>query len=277
MINKRLTGVNFVIVSLIFLIGLSIFITGHSDNPQKEYGVFLGINAEHTERLNDYHMVVIEPAEFQAKQVHQLHKEGKLVYGYINIGAIEAYRPYYERFEHCTLDVYENWEDEHWMDVSCPEWQAFVINELGKQYADMGLDGFFLDNADVYYHYPTEGIFEGLCSILSGLKAYKIPLIINGGDFFVARCIDEDTARYLFDGINQETVFTSIDFENGSYGTQKEGEMLYFENYIAKVKNYGLTVYLLEYRADQALTKKIDNYCRENGFHWYNAESLELK
>lgn len=117
--NKRPMGINFVIVSLCFLVCLSFFVTGYSDKPQKEYGVFLGINADHIERLNDYRLVVIEPSEFHAEHIQELHAEGKMVYGYINIGSIigliEEYRPYYDHFKYLTLDVYENWLDEHWM------------------------------------------------------------------------------------------------------------------------------------------------------------------
>ena len=49
------------------------------------------------------------------------------------------------------------------------------------------------------------------------------------------------------------------------------------EEYLSKVKEYGLSVYLLEYRADRALSKQIDAYCSENGFLWYNADGIELR
>lgn len=260
-----------------FLLCFSAFAFGCTAEPPREYGVFLGIDDEQIDRLQNHRIVVIEPSEFQEEHIRELHEAGKTVYGYLNIGALEEYRPYYERFEDTTLDVYEDWPDERWVNVSSPKWQSFVSDELGKQYADMGIDGFFLDNADVYHHYPTEDTFQGLCSILRGLKAYGITLLVNGGDDFVSRCIDENTALSLFDGINQETVFTSIDFENASYGKQQEAETLYFKDYLAKARDCGLSVYLLEYGADLALENEIDGYCKENGFLWYNAEGLELR
>ncbi len=115
-----------------------------------------------------------------------------------------------------------------------------------------------MDNADVYYQYPTREIFEGLVAILKGLKTYDATLIINGGDAFVSECIDAGIALSLFDGINQETVFTSIDFESNTYGEQTEEERAYFQAYLAKAKASGLAVFLLEYRADQELAKEID-------------------
>ena len=146
-----------------------------------------------------------------------------------------------------SLGIYENWPDERWIDVTSPLWQSFVIDELGKDYAAMGLDGFFLDNADVYYHFPEDDVFQGLCTIMKGLKSYGLPLIINGGDPFVSRCMEENTALSLFDGTNQETVFTKIDFTNQTYGQQAEEETEYFQEYLSKAKEHGLSVYLLGY------------------------------
>ena len=243
----------------------------------QKYGVFLGINGDEFSKLSQYDIVVIEPSEFSAKQVEKLHASGKTVYGYLNIGSIEKYRPYYGRFKKVTLDVYEDWPDERWVNVASSEWQNFIINELGKQYADMGFDGLFLDNIDVYYQYPREDIFQGLRTILQGLRKYNLELIINGGDTFVSKCMDKGIAQSLFDGVNQETVFTSIDFDDESYGVQEKEETDYFKEYLSRIKNYGLSVYLLEYGADQNLSNKINAYCLENGFIWYNAKDLELR
>lgn len=262
---------------LCVLLCLPILFSGCGAKPLREYGVFLGIGGEETERLRDYRLVVIEPSEFGAEQLRELHAAGKTVYGYLNIGALEEYRPYYDRFRDMTLGVYEDWPDERWMDVSRPEWQRFAAGELGGQYAAMGFDGLFLDNADVYYHYPADDTFQGLCSILKELKAYELPLIINGGDAFVTRCMDEENALSLFDGINQESVFTGIDFADGSCIRQQEAETLYFKDYLARAKDCGLSVYLLEYGADPALAGEIESYCRENGFLWYNAEGPALR
>ncbi|HHW95477.1 MAG TPA: hypothetical protein GX736_06090 [Mogibacterium sp.] len=242
----------------------------------KDYGVFLGINEDESEKLKDYKLVVIEPSEFSVQKVQELKAAGKKVYGYLNIGSIEEYRPYYERFEHLTLGVYEDWPDERWIDISAPEWQSFIIDELGKQYAEMGFDGFFLDNADIYYIKQTEDIYQGLGAILTGLKKYNIVLIINGGDTFVSRSVEEDTAGSMFDGVNQETVFTKINFDDHTYGEQDPEETQYFKEYLADVKDYGLMVYLLEYGADRTTANKIGDYCTRNGFIWYNAKSLEL-
>ena len=126
---------------LYIIICLSIIVSGCAIKPSREYGVFLGINSEQKERLRDYRIVVIEPSEFSTNQISELRKSGKKVYGYINIGAIEKYRPYFDRFKDKTLGIYKEWPNERWVDVSDAEWQRFVVDELGKKYSEMGFDG----------------------------------------------------------------------------------------------------------------------------------------
>ncbi len=246
------------------------------ENKKKEYGVFLGINSDQIEKLNNYKIVVIEPQEFTKEQISELHKQGKTVYAYLNIGAIENYREYYNQFKEYTLGKYENWEDEYWLDVSAKAWQDYIENTLAPNYVNKGFDGFFLDNADVYYHYKRPEIFQGLIKILQILKNYNVTLIINGGDVFVERCMNKNINN-LFDAINQESVFTRINFATGTYKPQKKVETEYFTQYLAKAKQHGLQVYLLEYDARKKLEEKIASYCQTNNFLYYNAKSLELK
>ncbi|MGI6203661.1 MAG: endo alpha-1,4 polygalactosaminidase [Anaerovoracaceae bacterium] len=243
----------------------------------KPYGVFLGINGDEESRLDGYKTVVIEPEEFSKADISKLHGEGKVVYAYLNIGAIETYRDYYDEYKSCTLGVYEDWPDERWADVSMQKWRDFICDDLAKKYADEGYDGFFLDNADVYYHYRTDAVYDGLCDILARLDRYDMDLMINGGDTFVTRAIKDSSVKDTIDAVNQETVFTSIDFDNKTYGTQESSETEYFKKYLSEVSAAGIDVYLLEYSADEKLAKKIDSYCDRNGYKWYNAESLDLK
>ena len=248
---------------------------------KKDYGVFIG--ADNIDKIKGYNVVVVEPASIDIGGVESLHKTNEKIYAYLNIGSLENYRPYFNEFKEKTLGLYENWEDEYWMDVSDVAWQKLIVDKLGRDIVDKGFDGFFIDNCDVYYYYPNEEIFNGLSSILQGLrslnmtKKYKIDIIINGGDTFVSKCIENKTATELFDGVNQECVFTDIDFENKTYKEKDESDREYFKEYLSNVKKYIPEVYLIEYGANSNLIKEIENYCNENGFYWYNAKDLELK
>mgnify|MGYP000869080031 CR=1 FL=1 len=243
----------------------------------KPYGVFIGLETADLKRLRPYRTVVIEPSSFSAEQVKALQAEGKSVYGYLNLGSIENYRPYYERFATITLAPYENWPEERWVDVSSPVWQTFVVNELGAAYAALGLDGFFLDNCDVYALYPREDIFNGLTTMLRGLSRYQKPCIVNGGDVFVSACVEKGTAQTLFDGVNQESVFTKIDFAKNRYVAQDTETRTYYLDYLTRAKEAGLKVYLLEYRPTAKLAAEIQDYCEKNGFVAYLANEKELR
>lgn len=267
-----------ILIISVFILALLSLLGFFKDRDKKnDYGVFLGIEKTEIHKLDGYKTVVIEPSNFSKSDIEQVHKDGKFVYGYLNVGSIEKFRSYYKDFKSLSLGTYENWPDERWIDVTASDWQKFIVQELGKKYADKGIDGFFIDNTDVYYQYPTEGTFHALCSIMRGLKGYKLKVLINGGDSFVSRCIDENIAKDLFDGINQECVFTSIDFDNKSYGIQARDETKRYKEYLSKVKKAGLEVYLLEYGAGRSIQEMIDEYCKQNDFKYYNAESLELK
>ena len=265
------------ILSICFLI----YRFGKVKQMKKDYGVFIG--ADNIDKIKGYNVVVVEPASIDVSGVELLHKTNEKVYAYLDIGSLENYRPYFNEFKEKTLGLYENWEDEYWMDVSDVPWQKLIVDKLGRDIVDKGFDGFFIDNCDVYYYYPNEEIFNGLSSILQGLrslnmtKKYKIDIIINGGDTFVSKCIENKTATELFDGVNQECVFTDIDFENKTYKEKDESDREYFKEYLSNVKKYIPEVYLIEYGANSSLIKEIENYCNENGFYWYNAKDLELK
>ncbi len=264
-------------ISLLFGCGISVSQHTEDENVSDDsYGVFLGANREEISALYAYETVVIEPSEFLKGDIEVLHEMGKTVYAYLNVGSIEEYRPYYEQFSSLTLDVYEDWPDERWIDVSNEIWQDFIVSELGNEIVEMGFDGFFIDNCDVYDQYETEEVYEGLYHILQALKEYERTILINGGDVFVSHAIEMEDAKNLMDGINQETVFTSIDFDTKTYAKQNLDDTEYFKEYLSQVKNEGFMVYLLEYGADEQLASEIFVYCEENGFEWYNAPSLEL-
>lgn len=274
--------INTVLICIFFLsICFLIYRFGKVKQMKKDYGVFIG--ADNINKIKGYNVVVVEPASIDIGGVESLHKTNEKVYAYLNIGSLEEYRTYFNEFKEKTLGLYENWEDEYWMDVSDVAWQKLIVDKLGRDIVDKGFDGFFIDNCDVYYYYPNEEIFNGLSSILQGLrslnmtKKYKIDIIINGGDTFVSKCIENKTATELFDGVNQECVFTDIDFENKTYKEKDESDREYFKEYLSNVKKYIPEVYLIEYGANSNLIKEIENYCNENGFYWYNAKDLELK
>ena len=101
-------------------------------------------------------------------------------------------------------------------------------------------------------------------------------IIINGGDSFVSQLINKKIDMDIFDGVNQECVFTSIDFKKNTYKKQKTEEHKYFVEYLNRVKNHNKKVYLLEYGASEQIRDEIIDYCTKNNFFYFISKDKTL-
>ena len=239
------------------------------------YGVFLGLDGKDISAAEEYRTVVIDAQYFSADDIAELKQNGHMVLSYINLGALENFRPYYKEYESCTLDVYENWEEEKWVDVAAPRWKDFM-SELSVKLLDKGCDGLFVDNADVYYHYHTDSVFDGITDILRSFKKAGAYVSVNGGDVYVSEYADRYGCLDVIDAVNQETVFSEIDFDSGTFSSNSAKEREYFTEYINRVNSFGKDVFLLEYTTDKKLIAEIDSFCREKGYTYYCSQTLEL-
>jgi len=244
---------------------------------QHAYGVFLGVNPEDADKIVGYDSVVIDAQYFTREEIAQIQQNGTSVYTYLNIGSIETFREGYDSLKDFILSPYDNWPDEYWVDVTRPEWQNFIAGEA-KSLAEKGVDGFFLDNADVYYLYSTDAIYDGLNAILQTLAQYSKPVLINGGDVFVTKAVlDADEPNPIITGVNQECVFTNIDFAHGKLIRQDAESTAYYQEYLARCKSVGLDVYLTEYaKHGDGIASTIDSYCKDHGYQYYISPSINL-
>lgn len=275
---KRIVRFSFVFFQILFLLFLlqKEALTSYGKEKVKDYKVLIGANKATVLKQRDIDLLVIDAEYFTKKEISGLKKRGiKKVFSYFNVGSIEDFRKDYNKYKHLRLGDYENWEEEIWVDVSNPDWQKRMKANASKM-KKKGVDGLFIDNTDVYYHFPREEIYGSLLNILKGLRKSGMPLLINGGDRFVKKAIEREEAKNLIFGINQETVFTRIDFENGTYGVNEEENKEYFKEYVEQCGKLGMKIYLLEYGADRTLKKEIQKYCRKHGFHYAVSQTLEL-
>lgn len=245
-------------------------------NRTSTYGVFLNYEGN-LEELGEYETIVIDAQYISKQDIADFQAKGHTVYSYINVGSLENFRDYYDTFEGIMLGEYEHWEEECWIDVSSKEWQDFLLNDLSEELIQKGIDGFFVDNCDVYYAYPDSDILDGLSIIMEGLRATGKEVIINGGDTFVdAYCDAGGDWQDILTGINQESVFSSINWENHSFERADEEEHEYFTEYIERYGKQGADIFLLEYTTDEELIREIQNYCIENNYRCYITDRLEL-
>ena len=269
------------VLALIFVI---VLISGYflikdsntSTFEKNDYGVFLNADASSLKQLKNYDLIVIDAQYFTKSDIELLHQNGTKVYTYLNIGSIENFREYYTTYEKLTIGRYEHWDEEKWVDVADPDWQKF-IEQLSQELFEKGVDGFFIDNCDVYYYAPRESIFEGLTAILQNIMTFDKAVIINGGDTYVTEYSERYGAiDHIMTGVNQESVWSAIDFDKGTFYEQTKETRDYYCNYLEACQADGMDVYLLEYTTDKKLIQKIKKYCNEHDFHFYVSNSLEV-
>lgn len=269
------------VLALIFVI---VLISGYflikdsstSTFEENDYGVFLNADASSLKQLKNYDLIVIDAQYFTKSDIELLHQNGTKVYTYLNIGSIENFREYYTTYEKLTIGRYEHWDEEKWVDVADPDWQKFM-EQLSQELFEKGVDGFFIDNCDVYYYAPRESIFEGLTAILQNIMTFDKAVIINGGDTYVTEYRERYGAiDHIMTGVNQESVWSAIDFDKGTFYEQTKETRDYYCKYLEACQADGMDVYLLEYTTDKKLIQKIEKYCNEHDFHFYVSNSLEL-
>lgn len=244
---------------------------------RQPYGVFLSVT-EDLERLDGYETVVIDAQYFSREEIADFREHGHVVYTYLNVGALESFRPYFAAYADLTIGNYEHWDEELWIDVGDGRWQSFLLGELVPELLEKEVDGFFVDNCDVYYEYPTPEILEGLGAILRGLTDTGKKVLLNGGDAFLdAYCEAGGSWSEVVTGINQETVFSSIRWETEDFGEADAEDTAYFRSYVERYAAQGAEIFLLEYTTDAALVERIADYCRAHGFQYYISGSVELE
>ncbi len=77
--------------------------------------------------------------------------------------------------------------------------------------------------------------------MLASLKRQGFKLIINGGDVFVSETLKDGSAKKLYDGVNQEDVFTTYDFNKKKYGRQTKKIRIITKDTLSRPKKQDLT------------------------------------
>lgn len=263
-------------IFLLTLILILFFTSTSFAKEAQEYGVFIGMPKSKVLKLKNYSVLVVDAQYLSKANIARLHKnKNRKIYSYLNVGSIENFRPYYSDFKSITLGNYDNWPEEKWVDVSKRKWQKFILSK-GKEFRKKKIDGLLIDNADVYYHYRKKKIYNGLTTILKSLKTQKMDVVINGGDAYVLKALKENSKQKYIDGINQETVFSKINFKNRKFTKQSVNARTYYLSYCRKAKRAGLSVYLLEYTISKSLKKRISAFCKTKEYKYYISKSIEL-
>lgn len=254
-------------------------------NHQK-YGVFLGCDSSSVNKIKNYENIMIDLDEFSSNDIVALKQNNSSIYAYLSVGSLENYRSYYSEFRDITFMDYDNWPNERWVDVSNPLWQSHILSEANRL-KDLGADGIFMDNFDVYYiaseeyegsDINKEDIYRGCLKMLNDLSSTGLKLVINSGTDFLERMYDENKLELKkIDVYAQETVFSKIDdYDDNVFSKQTNEEKQYYLSIINFMKNIS-DVLLIEYTKDETLKEEIVEYCEQNNFSYYISNNVELK
>ena len=224
----------------------------------------------------DYDLIVVDADAFTATEIRKLKAKGAKVLTYLNVGAVETDRSYFSAAKRSglLLGPYDNWPGEYWVTAQKDEWRQIILG-LATTLKAKGVDGFWVDNLDVLYTAEEEygwsgaqltALYNNLQKILAGLHAEGY-VMINGGDVFVTRAIKAKQAG-CFDGVNQETVFSSIiEYDPpGKFGKQSADERAYYQDYLSQVRMAEKDVCLHEYTNDAVIIREAQVYCKAMAF-----------
>lgn len=223
-------------------------------------------------------IIVIEPEDYTMAEIKAIKKKGYNVLAYLSAGTLEKGRSWYDKFSKQKLKRLDDWPNEWYMDIRKESWRKHIL-ELAKFYKDMGFDGWWIDNIDVYSEYKSNEMFNAIKSLLSELRKTNSYVMINGGSEWIDDAIDRkiNLTQHL-NGYTQEEVFSRITNYSGKgkFGKQKDEDSKYYQSIIKKAVKVGVACFCLEYTKDTALKEVIKKWCKKYKANYYISNNVNL-
>lgn len=232
-------------------------------------------------------LAVIDSDGIPSSTIQSILKNNKklLIYDYLNAGALEQERSYYNQFKHLCLAKYDGWDGEYWVDVTNKAWQDHLVEEARKKKAK-GAIGLYFDNADIYYMCKegfkeehshmiktapsADAVYKALRNVILRITN-DVGLVVmpNGGDTFLRKFMVE--YPNVIQTINQEGVFFE-DFKKNSASDTK-----YYKDWCKWAQEHMTgKVRIIEYCTDKKEMAKIKVYCLAHGWHVYFSKHKNL-
>ena len=203
------------------------------------------------------HDLAVVDTEGHEEVVREAVSRGVWVYGYLNVGALEKQRPYYEKLKHLRLAKYEGWDGEYWIDPTAREWQEHILS-LAKQIKATGAIGLYLDNTDIYYEIvekqihkqynrnlpSAQAVYTALSNMILKINALSLIVMPNGGDVFVRKFIRAHPN--VIKTVNQEGVL----YQDGKKQSAEDTE--YYTKYLDWCRKKGIYDRGIEYPKTKA-------------------------
>lgn len=221
-------------------------------------------------------LAVIDSDGISKSVIQAAVSRGVLVYDYINAGALEKGRSYYEKYKHLRLAEYDGWPGEYWIDPTSAKWKQHLIEEA-KVKKSKGAIGLYFDNGDILWM-AKEGFREEKSDMLrkvpSANAVYRSLLDVittitldlgmivmpNGADMLVRQMFADGYGKPLIRTINQEGCLYE-DFKR-----QSSEETKYRTAYMEWALAHGLYVRGIEYVKSASGILQAKRYYKKHGF-----------
>lgn len=238
---------------------------------------------ETLKRMKTKDLAVIDPDGISKNTIQAAVKHGVFVYGYVNVGALESGRTYYNSLKDLRIDHYEGWSGEFWINPTSQKWKDHIY-ATAKDQKDKGAIGVYLDNTDIYYmccgHLQgkyskvpdREKVYKSLVEMVQGIHDLGIIVMPNGGDTFVRRMFQKDNGKKYIPTINQEGVLYQ-DFKANNSADRK-----YYTEYVDWAKKQGCYIRGIEYVKTATGIAKCKAYYALHGWQGlYISKHTELR
>lgn len=215
-------------------------------------------------------LLAIEPEDYTKAEIAALKDAGATVIGYLSVGSVSDERNCdKEMLKSYALDPLPNWPHEKYLDVRRTAAREFLVKRA-KEIKEMGIDGWWLDNLDVYEEYKSDAMFNAIMTVLTSIKALGGYVMVNGGMKYLQKAMNADSGHVgigNIDGVTQEEVFSLITNYSGSgvFGTQSSKESSEYQSHMKRVIRHKMQAFLLEYTKDNTLKFKISAFCTTTG------------
>lgn len=210
--------------------------------------------------LATHDVVVLDPAPYGPDDLDVLRDAGALTLGYVNVGEVEAWRPFADRVDPAwVLGENPNWPGHRFVDAREPGWREIVVETAARDVARRGFDGLFLDMADVAVVYPETA--DGVVALVRELRAAypDLALVINRGFPLLDRLGD------ALDGLLVEGVWMGPDFATDGVRATPAEERDALLGHLLSFQRAGGAAFVIDYAQTDAQRASIRASARRAG------------
>lgn len=228
-------------------------------------------------------ILVIQPQDYTKEQIINLRAAGYVLLAYLSVGSISDEREYYKILKPYRLNRLEDWPHEWYIDLRKQPVRDFLITRA-KELKELGFNGWWLDNLDVYQYHKSPTMYDSIISLLKEIRSIDETkyIMLNGGSQFLDKLMDKDPSHNsitFINGVTQEEVYSLIKSYSGKgkFSSQTTSMHNWYKKYMKRLLRHNIQTFLLEYTISPSLKTRIKNFCKKyNMTGYYISENVDL-